>query len=284
MELKNIDAEKIKPFAKQPREHFDREKIAELAESIKTSGLIQPLVVREKGKGYEIIAGERRLRALNEAGEKKVPSIVRNVDEIKAMELSLIENWHREDLSSVERENMVAALWETGKYKTKEELAKRLGAGRRRVNQLISAKEFRNRVPINEDISEHTIRSTAGLEDEERKEVLEMVESGELSPKRVPEEVRLRKLDKGITKVKPEKKKPELKDFISLFQTEFVNAQGSIQRLETGLKGFANFDLQYNFTQDDLNKLDNMLEILQTALESIQSELEVVRDKIGEVR
>ncbi len=94
--------EAILPNPYQPRKSFDPEKIAELVASIKTSGLIQPLVVRQRADGFELIAGERRWRAAIKAGLQEVPIVVKNVSDDQVLKLSLIENIQRENLNPVE--------------------------------------------------------------------------------------------------------------------------------------------------------------------------------------
>jgi len=95
-------AEQIKPNPFQPREDFDPESIAELARSIKEKGVIQPLLVRRRGDNYELIAGERRLRAANSLGINELPIIVRDVDDQNALEIALIENIQRQELNPIE--------------------------------------------------------------------------------------------------------------------------------------------------------------------------------------
>ena len=93
----------VEPNREQPRKHFDEESIKELADSIERYGLIQPIVVTKKEGYYSIIAGERRWRACKKAGLKEIPVIVREDDEQKNKEISLIENIQREDLNAYEK-------------------------------------------------------------------------------------------------------------------------------------------------------------------------------------
>jgi len=92
----------IKPNPLQPREDFNQQSIEELAQSIKEKGVIQPLLVRRKGDNYELIAGERRFRAVNSLGLKEIPAIVRDVSDQDSLELALIENIQREGLNPIE--------------------------------------------------------------------------------------------------------------------------------------------------------------------------------------
>ena len=97
-----VDLNDIKPNASQPRKVFDEEKLEELAASIQQHGLIQPIVLRKLGKGYEIVAGERRWRAARLAGLKEVPCIVKELTEEENMLLAIVENMQREDLNPIE--------------------------------------------------------------------------------------------------------------------------------------------------------------------------------------
>lgn len=97
-----MDIEKIVPNPNQPRRHFNESQLEELSESIRENGVLQPLLVRKKGSSYEIIAGERRYQASKIAGLKKLPVIVKDVDDQKMLELALIENLQRSDLNPIE--------------------------------------------------------------------------------------------------------------------------------------------------------------------------------------
>jgi ParB family chromosome partitioning protein len=93
----------VRPNPLQPRKHFDEQSLEALAASIRTAGLMQPIVVRRTGDGYELVAGERRLRAAQRAGLETIPAIVREADDREMAELALIENLQREDLNPIER-------------------------------------------------------------------------------------------------------------------------------------------------------------------------------------
>lgn len=97
-----VDVNQISVNPHQPRMHFDDDKLENLAESIKVHGIIQPLVVSKNGNSYEIIAGERRFQAAKKIGLKKVPVIVREVDELQKLELAIVENVQRHDLNPIE--------------------------------------------------------------------------------------------------------------------------------------------------------------------------------------
>jgi ParB family chromosome partitioning protein len=124
-----VELEKIAPNSLQPRRFFDDEKLAELTRSVRDRGMIQPLVVRRRGVAYELVAGERRLRAAERAGLKEVPVIVTEASDNEALELALIENLQREDLNPIEEAGAYRRLHEDFAL-SQEEIAARLGKSR----------------------------------------------------------------------------------------------------------------------------------------------------------
>ncbi|AWE09177.1 chromosome partitioning protein ParB [Lysinibacillus sp. 2017] len=122
------------PF--QPRKIFDETAIEELSASIKEHGIIQPIVVRKKDKKYEIVAGERRYRAAKQAGLTEVPVIVKDFDEQQMMEVAILENLQREDLTPIEEAEAYSNLINKLNF-TQDDLAKRLGKSRPHIANLI---------------------------------------------------------------------------------------------------------------------------------------------------
>ncbi|HEU5061795.1 MAG TPA: ParB/RepB/Spo0J family partition protein [Solirubrobacterales bacterium] len=141
-ELRELPVELIKPNPSQPRTKFDQEALDALAASIEASGVVQPLLVRPLPDGsYELVAGERRWRAAQQAGLEKVPAVVRDQAEAERLQAALIENMVREDLNPVEEAKACDALVrELGL--TKEELARRVGRSRPAVSNLIRLLEL----------------------------------------------------------------------------------------------------------------------------------------------
>lgn len=129
--IKNIAAN---PY--QPRCNFDEEKLQELAASIKEFGVVQPVVVRKKGRNYELVAGERRLRAAGLAGLTKVPAIVKDYDDAKMMEIALIENIQRHDLNPIEEAQGLRRLMQEFKL-TQEQTAEKVGRSRSAVTNIL---------------------------------------------------------------------------------------------------------------------------------------------------
>ncbi len=126
------DINKIEPNKNQPRTSFDEEKIAELAESIKEIGIVQPIVVKKNGDFFMIIAGERRWRAARKAGLKTIPVIIREYDEAEALEASLIENIQRENLNPLEEAFTYKKFYDEFNF-NQETIAKKVGKSRTAV-------------------------------------------------------------------------------------------------------------------------------------------------------
>jgi len=128
-EIIYVQSGQIKPNPFQPRENFDQQSIEELAQSIKEKGVIQPLLVRRRGDNYELIAGERRLRAASSLGLKEIPIIVREVSDQDSLELALIENIQREGLNPIEEAHAYQHLMDKFKI-TQERISEAVGKAR----------------------------------------------------------------------------------------------------------------------------------------------------------
>ena len=131
-----IKLSEIRPNPYQPRKIFDDEKIGELAQSIKEHGVFTPVLLRKSVKGYELIAGERRVRASKKAGLKTIPAIVMEFTEEQMMEISLLENIQREDLNAIEEAQAYQRLIERLDY-TQEKLAQRVGKSREHITNTL---------------------------------------------------------------------------------------------------------------------------------------------------
>jgi ParB family chromosome partitioning protein len=128
-EIREIEIDLIRPGHQQPRTTFDQSKLEELAQSIRTSGIIQPLLVRPRGGLFELVAGERRWRAAQLAGLPRIPAIIREIPDDKLLELALIENIQRQELNPIEEANAYKRLIESLNL-TQEEVAQRVGRDR----------------------------------------------------------------------------------------------------------------------------------------------------------
>jgi ParB family chromosome partitioning protein len=134
--LVEVEPDEIAPNPNQPRRHFDEESLEDLAASIREVGVLQPLLVRQAEGGYELIAGERRLRAAKRAGLLSVPVVVRRADQVASLEQALVENLHRQDLNPLEEAAAYQRLIEEFSY-TQEQVAQRVGRSRSAVANLL---------------------------------------------------------------------------------------------------------------------------------------------------
>jgi ParB family chromosome partitioning protein len=136
--VQHIAVGAIRPLPGQPRRHFDENAIAELADSIGTRGLLQPIIVRRApgGEGYQLVAGERRWRAAQRAGLHQIPALVRELDDAATYEIALVENIQRQDLNAIEEASAYRKLIEDFGH-SQEALAKLVGKSRSHVSNLM---------------------------------------------------------------------------------------------------------------------------------------------------
>jgi ParB family transcriptional regulator, chromosome partitioning protein len=133
---RRVPIAEIRPNPRQPRRYFDEERIAELSESIQHQGILQPLVVRKLDDGYELIIGERRFRAAQRAGLERVPVIIKDVSDAESLEMALVENIQREELTPIEEALAYRQLMEEF-HLTQEDVANRVGKSRPVVTNLL---------------------------------------------------------------------------------------------------------------------------------------------------
>lgn len=134
--LEEIPIKDIKPNPRQPRKRFDRDALQEMAASVQTFGVVQPVIVRPVGTEYELIAGERRWRAAQEAGLERIPAVIRQSTETDSLEMALIENIHRSNLNSIEEATAYQQLLEDFAI-THDELSKRMGKSRATITNTL---------------------------------------------------------------------------------------------------------------------------------------------------
>ncbi|MFC4802312.1 nucleoid occlusion protein [Neobacillus sp. GCM10023253] len=174
-EIKKIPIDQIVPNRFQPRTVFDEEKIEELSRTIHTHGIIQPIVVREFASGqYEIIAGERRWRAMKKLGWDEAPAIVKNLNDSQTASVALIENLQREELSPIEEAIAYSKLLELHNL-TQEALAQRLGKGQSTVANKLRLLKLSQPIQdalLNKTITERHARALIPLKDPEKQVAL----------------------------------------------------------------------------------------------------------------
>ncbi|MCR6112674.1 nucleoid occlusion protein [Bacillus sp. A301a_S52] len=189
-EVKQLPVADIVPNRYQPRTVFHDDKIDELAQTIKTHGIIQPIVVRERNGRFEIIAGERRWRAVTKLGWEHIPAVIKDLDDTKTASVALIENLQREGLTSIEEAMAYAKLLDLHGL-TQESLAQRLGKGQSTVAnklRLLNLPASVQDALLNRRITERHARALIGLKDKEKQEkVLEKIIEQELNVKQTEE-------------------------------------------------------------------------------------------------
>jgi len=131
-----VPISKIKPNSYQPRTHFAHDELDSLTESIRREGVLMPILLRPQGDGYELIAGERRWRASQAAGLKEIPAVIRDVDDMQALELAIIENEQRDDLTAIESARAYRRMIDEFGC-TQQQVAEKFGVSRVQVSNLI---------------------------------------------------------------------------------------------------------------------------------------------------
>ena len=190
----------------QPRKVFDEQALEELARSIKEHGVIQPIIVKKSIKGYEIIAGERRAKASQLAGLEEIPAIIRDFNDTQMMEIALLENLQRENLSAIEEANAYKKLQETLSL-TQEDLAKRLGKSRSHITNMLGL------LTLPQDIQEEVNNKNISMGHARVLSKLDDIAQQEKLAKRVIEDgISVRKLEelsqeKEIIKTNPQRNK-----------------------------------------------------------------------------
>ncbi len=248
----------IMPNANQPRKAFDEEKILELAESIRENGIIQPIVVRKKKNGYEIVAGERRWRAAMKAELTEVPCLLKELTDEQNMLIAIIENMQREDLNPIEEAEGLHQMVEHFGL-TQEQVSKSVGKSRPYITnalRLLKLPEY-----IREKIAEGVISTGHGrtlitIEDEDLRR--------QLFDKIVAEGLSVRETEKLVSELgKPAKKKPVKKvknaDTIHV-EEELKTILGTkVNIVEKGKKGKIEIEC---YSRDELNRLIELLKRL----------------------
>ena len=245
-----VEVKDVKPNPYQPRKNFDDDKIQELADSIKLHGVFTPILVKKAVKGYELIAGERRLRASKVAGLKTIPAILMEFDDQQMMEIALLENIQREDLNVIEEakayEKMIGKLGYT-----QEELARRIGKSREHVANTLRLLRLPQKIQeyvIAHQLSMGHVRALLSLRDEDMME--------EIAEKAIREQLSVRAVEKLVKAISnPEPKAKEKKRDIHL---EAV-CHRLEERFQTTVK-ISSHQLTIQFSDnDDLNRILEMI-------------------------
>lgn len=206
-----LDIDLINPNPDQPRTRFPEETLNELAQSISNNGIIQPVVVREKNGGYEIVAGERRWRAAQRAGLKKVPVVIKEVSDEKLLELALVENIQRQELNAVEEAKAYRKLVDTVGL-TQEMVAERVGKNRTVITTFLRLLKLPDEVLKlieEEKISAGHGRALLMTDDlEAQKRIANMIAEMSLSVREAEKAVK--RVKRGGQAVEKQKEKPKI--------------------------------------------------------------------------
>ena len=256
----SLPISQVESCSSQPRKSFDEASLAELADSIREHGIIQPLTVRKLSSGYyQIIAGERRWRAARIAGLQEVPVIVIEADDRKAAELAMIENLQREDLNPMEEAAGFQSLIETY-HMTQEEAARQVGKSRSAVTnslRLLSLTPAVRQLVETGKLSAGHARALLPLSPAMQENAANAVVAGGLSVRQT--EALVKKLS---AEKKPEKEPdPQRVDYAAAAQRDLTSRLGRGVRIVSGRKK-GRIELEY-YGMDDLNDLLEALALLQ---------------------
>ncbi|MBY7145151.1 ParB/RepB/Spo0J family partition protein [Virgibacillus sp. NKC19-3] len=245
-----------RPNPYQPRKNFHADAIEELKESILEYGIIQPLIVRKSIKGYEIVVGERRYRAAKEAGLETVPAVVKELTDEKMMELGLLENLQREDLTPIEEAHAYANLMNELKI-TQDELSKRLGKSRSHIANIVRLLSLPDQVIAyinNGELSMGHGRALLGLKDKDK--LIAFV------TKIRKENLNVRQVEQLIIKLNeepaPKKEKPKKDVFLQERESVLRDRLGTGVTIHRG-KRKGKIEIEF-YTDDDLERLIDVLE------------------------
>ena len=247
----------VEPDRNQPRKSFDKEKLQELADSIKTKGLLEPIIVQDKGGHYEIIAGERRWRACRLAELTEIPVIVKEYDDLEKVEISLIENIQREDLNPIEEANAYRRLIDEFHLK-QDELAQRVSRNRTSIAnsmRLLKLCEKVQEMVADGRLSMGHARALIPVEDEETQLALAV--------KIVEEHLSVRDVEKLIRSLQRKTPRKKEKDpALELIYKDLENRMNAALGMKVAIKSqnekSGRLEITYS-SQDDLEKLMDKL-------------------------
>ncbi len=250
-EIIEVKLDELRANPYQPRKVFDEEALNDLAESIKEHGVFQPIIIKKSIKGYEIIAGERRVRASKLAGKETIPAIVRAFTDEQMMEIALLENLQRENLNSIEEAKAYELMLENLGI-TQEELSKKVGKSRSHITNILGLLRLPNEVQdmvATKDISMGHARALSKLSDDEQIK--------ELAQKIVSEKLPVRDIE-GITSTPNVEKKVKIKREVRENEYKYVE-EILREKLDSKVRIKDNkIEISFNNTAD----LNRILEII----------------------
>jgi len=258
-ELREVDIDLIQPSPQQPRTRFSDERLEELAQSIQNNGVIQPVLLRSRSTGFELIAGERRWLAARKAGLRKIPAIVREIPDDRVLELALVENIQRQELNPIEEANAYLRLQQALGI-TQEDLAQRLGKDRSSVTNCLRLLRLPPDLQLlveEEKVSMGHARCLLGLDtpDSQRSWARKVIER-RMSVRELERALQqARNLESGARKAaSPRRVDPNLKAAEDRLRRRF----GTQVKILAGPKGGGKIELNY-YDEKDLDRLYEIL-------------------------
>lgn len=226
----------IKPNPLQPRKRFKDESLEELAESLKEHGVVQPIIVRPSGTGYELLVGERRWRAAQMAGLRAIPAVIRDAEPSECLQVALVENLHRDDLNGIEEATAYRQLMEEFGL-TQDEISKKIGKSRSAVANALRLLQLPVEIQasvVAEEITAGHARALLALQGDPYQTVLlqRIIEEG-LSVRQTEELVRRRLAGRGAEEAKKEKPK-QLTEYAELLS---ASLQAKVRVVQGKRKG-----------------------------------------------
>ncbi|MFA1643658.1 ParB/RepB/Spo0J family partition protein [Chryseomicrobium aureum] len=257
--VEQIELKLIKPNPYQPRKIFDQQALQELSASIKEHGVLQPIMLRKKGSKFEIVVGERRFRASQLAGLAEIPAVVRNLDDREMMELAILENLQREDLTAIEEAEAYQKLMDTLDL-TQEQLAFRLGKSRPHIANhlrlLVLPEEAKKAISAGEITMGHG-KALLGLKKKKNIPlILEKTKKEQLNVRQL--EALVQRLNENVPRETIEKDKKDI--FTVEKESELRERFGTavkINRSKDQEKGKIEIDF---YSKDDLERILELLE------------------------
>jgi ParB family chromosome partitioning protein len=255
--IHHLSINEIKPNSNQPRKIFDEDKIQELSDSIIEHGIIQPIIVRKAEVGYEIIAGERRWRAARKASLKKVPCIVRELDDEQNMLLSIIENMQREDLNPMEEAEALNQMIDQFGL-TQEEVSKSVGKSRPYISnalRLLKLPDEVKRMVREGQLSSGHARAIAGIKDTEKQiSIAHLIIKNGLSVREVEA---LARKEEAVSEKKTRAKARAKSRELLVLEENLKNVFGTKVEINHGPKR-GKIEIEY-YSRDELERLIEML-------------------------
>ncbi|SDH68822.1 chromosome partitioning protein, ParB family [Pseudobutyrivibrio sp. 49] len=261
-----VDINKVEPNKLQPRKNFDEDKLQDLAENIKIHGIINPLIVQDRGKYYEIIGGERRWRAARIAGFKKVPVIIMKLSEQEFVEISLIDNIQREQLNPIEEAMAFARLIDEFKLK-QDEVAERVSKSRTTITNALRLLKLDKRVQdmiVDDKLTTGHARAMLAITDPDKQY--------EFAERAFDEKMSVRDVEREVKKLINDKK-ADKKSKVAELDPQLVAVYEQTQEKLKGVLGTKVFinakdnksgrlEIEY-YSQDELNRIVDLLESIK---------------------